>query len=598
MRDPKTDINSPEEKGTHAMPEVPWAGIRIGEECSGAEILMRALYQENVNTIFGYPGGAIMPVYDSLYTYTQKRDPWFKHVLVRHEQGAAHAAEGYARVSGEVGVVVVTSGPGVTNTLTGVADAMMDSIPMVVIAGQVGVSSLGTDAFQEVDLVDIAQPITKWSYQIRRAEDVAWAVNRAFYIARSGRPGPVVLDFPRNAQTGKAKWIPGKTDKVKSYIPCPKIDDEAVKQAAELINQAKKPMALVGHGVEIADAQEELKQLLETADIPAGLTMLGLSVLPSDHRLNMGMVGMHGRYATNLKQQECDVLIAIGMRFSDRVTGNLNNYAKQAKIIHLDIDPVEIDKNVKTDVAVIGNCKESLPAITRLLKKNSHTEWIESYKPLFDKELQEVIEPSIHPKDGALLMGEVVNAVAEATHGEAVLVNDVGLNQMFSSRYFKFSQKRSVVTSGGLGTMGFGLPAAVGATFGAPDRTVCLFTGDGGFQMCIEELGTIMEQQAPVKIILLNNNYLGNVRQWQDLMYGHRRSFTYMLNPRYDAIAQGYNIPYDIVTDRADLQDKVGRMLAAEGPYILECAVKEDENVVPMVTPGSAVDEMKLHLDI
>lgn len=593
-----TDSRHPQGKGSQVLPEVPWAGIQIGEECSGAEILMRALYQENVKTIFGYPGGAIMPVYDSLYTYTQKRQPWFEHVLVRHEQAAAHAAEGFARVSGEVGVVVVTSGPGVTNTLTGVADAMMDSIPMVVIAGQVGVSSLGTDAFQEVDLVGMAQPITKWSYQIRRAEDVAWAVNRAFYIARSGRPGPVVLDFPRNAQTGKAQWIPGKADKVKSYIPYPEISDEAVRQAAELINQARKPMALVGHGVEIADAQEELREMLELADIPAGETMLGLSVLPTDHPLNMGMVGMHGRYATNLKQQECDVLIAIGMRFSDRVTGNLNRYAKQAKIIHLDIDPVEIDKNVKTDVAVIGNCKESLPAITRLLRKADHREWVDSFAPLYEKERQEVIERDIHPQSGELLMGEVVHAVAEATRGEAVLVNDVGLNQMFSSRYFRFTQKRSVVTSGGLGTMGFGLPAAVGAAYGAPSRTICLFTGDGGFQMSIQELGTIMEGRVPVKMILLNNSYLGNVRQWQDLMYDHRHSFTRMLNPRYEHVARAYNIPYEVVTDRADLHEKVARMLATDGPFLLECAVKEDENVEPMVTPGSAVDEMKLHLDI
>ena len=579
-------------------PEAPWAGVRIGEECSGSEILMRALYQENVHTIFGYPGGAIMPVYDALYTYTHKKDPWFHHVLVRHEQGAAHAAEGYARVSGEVGVTIVTSGPGATNTLTGVADAMMDSIPIVVIAGQVGVGSLGTDAFQEVDLVGMAQPITKWSYQIRRAEDVAWAVNRAFYIARSGRPGPVVLDFPRNAQIQKAKWMPGKTDRVRSYIPYPKIDEEAVKAAAELINNAKKPLALVGHGVELGNAQDELVEFLEKADIPAGRTLLGLSALSSDHPLNMGMLGMHGNYAPNIKEQECDVLIAIGMRFSDRVTGRLDRYAKQAKVIHLDIDPSEIDKNVKTDVAVVGDCKVSLPAITKYLNKGVHREWRDSFKPLFEKEKAEVIEPSIHPQGKELLMGEVVNAVAEATKGEAVLVNDVGLNQMFSCRYFKFHRHRSVVSSGGLGTMGFGLPAAIGATFGAPDRQVCLFTGHGGFQMCIEELGTIMEQQAPVKIILLNNNYLGNVRQWQDLMFNHRRSFTHMLNPHYEELASAYHIPYDVVVTHDELKSKVEKMLTTDGPYILECAVKEEENVTPMITPGSAVDEMKLHLDI
>jgi acetolactate synthase-1/2/3 large subunit len=576
----------------------PWAGIHIGEECTGSEILMRALYQEDVHTIFGYPGGAIIPVFDSLYTYTHKKDPWFRHVLVRHEQAAAHAAEGYARVSGKVGVAIVTSGPGATNTLTGVADAMMDSTPIVVIAGQVGVGALGTDAFQEVDLVGVSQPISKWSYQIRRPEDVAWAVNRAFYIARSGRPGPVVLDFPKNAQVGKAKWMPGKTDKVRSYVPYPHIDEDAVRAAADLINHAKKPLALIGHGIELAGAQQEVKDFLEKVDIPASATLLGLSVLPSDHPLNMGMLGMHGNYAPNVMEQKCDVLIAIGMRFDDRVTGRLDCYAKQAKIIHLDIDPVEINKNVKSDVAIIGDCKKSIPALTALVNKADHSEWKAQFKPLSDKERQEVIEPAIHPQSGPLLMGEVVNAVAEATHGEAVLVNDVGENQMFSARYFKYKQQRSIVTSGGLGTMGFGLPAAVGATFGAPERTICLFIGDGGFQMSIQELGTIMEQQAPVKMILLNNNYLGNVRQWQDLMYDHRRSFTRMLNPHYEEIAKGYNIPYDVVVDRKDLKAKVDKMLATDGPYLLECAVKEEENIEPMTTPGSAIDEMKLHLDI
>ena len=579
-------------------PEAPWSGIKIGEEVSGSEILMRALYQENVKTIFGYPGGAIMPVFDALYTYTHKKDPWFDFVLVRHEQAAAHAAEGFARVNGGVGVCLVTSGPGATNTLTGVADAMMDSVPIVVIAGQVGVNSLGTDAFQEGDLVDMAQPITKWSYQIRRPEDVAWAVNRAFYIARSGRPGPVVLDFPRNAQVGKTVWMPGKADKVRSYNPYPKISKDAVAKAAELINSAKKPFALVGHGVELGGAQKELQAFLEKADIPAGRTLLGLSALPSDHPLDMGMLGMHGNYAPNIKQQECDVLIAIGMRFSDRVTGRLDRYAKQAKIIHLDIDPSEIDKNVKTDVAVIGDCKESLAAITALLNKNDHKAWIESFKPLYEEEKREVIDPHVHPTEGPLLMGEVINEVAEQTKGEAIMSNDVGLNQMFSARYFKFRKYRSIVSSGGFGTMGFGLPAAIGASFAAPDRTVVLFTGDGGFQMCIEELGTIMEQQTPLKMILLNNNYLGNVRQWQDLMYNHRRSFTKMLNPYYQKIAEAYGINYDVVIDREDLKAKVEKMLHTDGPYILECAVKEEENVTPMVTPGCAIDEMQLHLDI
>lgn len=584
--------------GTESPIEVPWNGIRIGEECSGAEIMMRALYQENVKTIFGYPGGAIMPVFDALYTYTQKKDPWFDFVLVRHEQAAAHSAEGYARVSGNVGVALVTSGPGATNTLTGVADAMMDSTPIVVVAGQVGVAALGTDAFQEVDLVGVAQPISKWSYQIRRPEDVAWAVSRAFYIARSGRPGPVVLDFTRSAQTGKCKWEPSKVDFVRSYHPYPKLNLNAVRAAADIINNAKKPLALVGQGVELGGAQEELKAFLEKGNIPAGRTLLGLSALPTDHPLDIGMLGMHGNYAPNVKEQECDVLIAIGMRFSDRVTGRLDTYAKQAKIIHLDIDPTEIDKNVKTDVAILADCKESLPALTELIQSHDHSEWIESFKPLQQKEIDQVIEPSIHPSDGPLLMGEVVNAVAEATHGEAILVNDVGENQMFSARYFKYRRNRSIVTSGGAGTMGFGLPAAIGATFGAPDRTVCMFSGDGGFQMSIQELGTIMEQHAPVKMIILNNNYLGNVRQWQDLMYNHRRSFTRMLNPRYEDIARGYNIPYDVVIDRKDLKTKIEAMLHTDGPYLLEAAVKEDENIQPMTPPGKSIDEMQLHLDI
>ena len=538
-----------------------------------------------------------MPVYDDLLKYTEGDDAWFHHVLVRHEQAAAHAAEGYARVSGEVGVAIVTSGPGATNTLTGVADAMMDSTPIVVIAGQVGVSSLGTDAFQEVDLVGVAQPISKWSYQIRRPEDVAWAVSRAFYIARSGRPGPVVLDFPRNAQTGQCEWCPGKVDWVRSYSPYPKLDMSAVAAAATLINSAKKPMALVGQGIELGEAQQELRDFLEKADIPAGRTLLGLSALSSDHPLNVGMLGMHGNYAPNVKQQECDVLIAIGMRFSDRVTGRLDTYAKQAKVIHLDIDPSEIGKNVSVDVPVIADCKESLPAITALLEKADHKKWRDSFVPLHTKETEEVIEPHIHPTDGPLLMGEIINLVAEKTAGNAVLVNDVGENQMFSCRYFKYNNSHSVVTSGGLGTMGFGLPAAIGATFGT-DRTVCFFVGDGGLQMSIQEFGTIMEQQTPVKIILLNNNHLGNVRQWQDLMFGHRHSFTHMLNPHYSELAKAYNIPYALLADRKDLDAKVKTMLSTEGPFFLECAVKENENILPMVVPGTSVDEMVLHLDI
>jgi acetolactate synthase-1/2/3 large subunit len=556
---------------------------------------MRALQAEGVKTIFGYPGGSIMPVYDALYDYTRGEKKVFDHILVRHEQGATHAAEGYARVSGEVGVALVTSGPGVTNTLTGIADAMLDSTPIVVIAGQVPIGALGTDAFQEVDLVGVSQPISKWSYQIRRAEDVAWAVSRAFYIARSGRPGPVVLDFAKNAQVEEIDWEPKKVDFIRSYVPYPKLNEDTVRQAAELINNAKKPLALVGQGVELGNAQEELKAFLEKADIPAGRTMLGLSALPSNHPLNVGMLGMHGNYAVNLKEQECDVLIAIGMRFSDRVTGNTKTYAKQAKIIHLDIDRSEIDKNVKTDVAVVADCKESLPAITALLNKNNHQEWRDSFKELDQKERTKVIEPAIHPADGPLLMGEIVNAVAEQAPNGSVLVTDVGQNQLFATRYFKYTQNRSICTSGGLGTMGYGMPAAIGATF-ATNRTVCCFMGDGGFQMNIQELGTIMEQQSPVKMILMNNHYLGNVRQWQDMFWMRRKSFTKMLNPCYESIAQGYGIPYQAVTDRKDLAAAVEKMLATKGPYILECAIKEDDNVLPMTPPGMNVNEMMLEI--
>ena len=565
---------------------------------TGREALMLALKAEGVTTIFGYPGGSIMPVYDSLYDYSQEGNHSFHHVLVRHEQGAAHAAQGYARVSGEVGVCIVTSGPGATNTLTGVADAMMDSTPLVVIAGQVGIGALGTDAFQEVDLVGVAQPISKWSYQIRHADDVAWAVSRAFYIARSGRPGPVVLDFPKNAQTHLCEWNgPAHVDFVRSYVPYPKPDEAAINEAARLINESKRPLALVGQGVELGNAHSELLELIEKADIPVGRTLLGLSALSSRHPLNKGMLGMHGQYSLNMKTQEADVIIAIGMRFSDRVTGLPSTYARQAKIIHLDIDRAEIDKCIKADVPVIGDCKVTMAAITRLLKKNSHREWIESFEPYFQQELEQVIEPAIYPKDGPLLMGEVVNAVAEVTKGDAVLVTDVGQNQMFSARYFHFNRKRSIVTSGGLGTMGFGMPAAIGATFGAPGRTVCMFCGDGGFQMNLQELGTIMEQQAPVKMILMNNNYLGNVRQWQDMFWEHRRSFTPMLNPRYELIAQAYGIPYELVTDRKDLQAKVEKMLKTDGPFILECAIKEDADVMPMTAPGKSVDEMMLSVE-
>ena len=566
----------------------------IPQTVTGSEALMLALKAEGVKTIFGYPGGSIMPVYDALYDYTRGAKKAFDHILVRHEQAATHAAEGFARVSGSVGVAIVTSGPGATNTLTGVADAMLDSTPIVVIAGQVPISALGTDAFQEVDLVGVAQPISKWSYQIRHAEDIAWAVSRAFYIARSGRPGPVVLDFPKNAQTETVDFLPQKEDFVRSYVPYPPLDPEAVRQAAELINNAKRPLALVGQGVELGNAQDELMAFLERGDIPAGRTMLGLSALPSTHPLNVGMLGMHGNYAVNLKEQECDVLIAIGMRFSDRVTGNTKTYARQAKVIHLDIDKSEIDKNVKADVAVVADCRESLPALTSLLKPGDHREWRASFQPLDAMEREKVILPAIHPQEGPLLMGEVVNAVAEATGGDAVLVTDVGQNQLFATRYFRYPRRRSLCTSGGLGTMGYGMPAAIGATFGAPQRTVVCFMGDGGFQMNLQELGTIMEQQAPVKLILLNNNYLGNVRQWQDMFWQRRKSFTRMMNPCYELIAEGYHIPYEAVTNRSRLAAAVAKMLSTKGPYILECAIKEDDDVLPMTPPGKNVDDMML----
>lgn len=572
------------------------------EMITGAEALMRALQAEGVKTIFGYPGGAIMPVYDALFDYAHDgADAAFRHVLVRHEQAAVHAAQGYARVSGRVGVAVVTSGPGATNTLTGVADAQMDSTPLVVIAGQVGTTALGSDAFQEVDLVGVAQPISKWSYQIRRAEDVAWAVSRAFYIASSGRPGPVVLDFPKNAQTQRCEWNPVQVSDVRGYTPYPELDHEAVARAAELINAAKRPLALVGQGVELGNAQQELADFLEKADIPAGRTLLGLSALPTSHRLNMGMLGMHGSYAPNLKTQECDVLIAVGMRFSDRVTGQPSTYARQAKIIHLDIDQSEIDKNIKTDVAIVADCKASLPAITALLHEADHSSWISSFRSLADEEKRAVIVPATHPTEGPLLMGEVVSRVADAIDergSDAVLVTDVGQNQMFASRYFRYRSHRSIVTSGGLGTMGFGLPAAVGAQFGDGQRPVVLFMGDGGLQMSLQELGTIMEQRLPLKMVLLNNNYLGNVRQWQDMFWGGRRSFTRMLNPRYDDICRAYAIGYGLAVERDKLGREIARMLESDGPFLLECAVKDEDNVLPMTAPGKSVNEMMLSISI
>ena len=563
------------------------------EKITGSEALMRSLEHEGIKTIFGYPGGAIMPVFDALYDHRDK----LNHILVRHEQGAAHAAQGFARVSGEVGVCLVTSGPGATNTITGVADAMIDSTPIVVIAGQVGASLLGTDAFQEVDLVGITQPISKWSYQIRRAEDVAWAVSRAFYIARSGRPGPVVLDFAKNAQQELTEYEPVDVDFIRSYDPDPETDPKAVAEAVALINEARKPLVLVGQGVELGNAQEELRAFVEKADLPCGCTLLGLSALPSDHRLSKGMLGMHGNLGPNVKTNECDVLIAVGMRFDDRVTGKLETYARQAKVIHLDVDPSEISKNVAVDVPILGNCKRTLALLTELIQAQRHTEWIESFRPYEEKEYTQVIDREIHPKEGPLNMGEVVRKVSEATRNEAILVTDVGQNQMMACRYFKFTKNRSVVTSGGMGTMGFGLPAAIGATFGRPDRTVCVFMGDGGLQMTMQELGTVMEQKTPVKIILLNNNYLGNVRQWQAMFFNRRYSFTPMMNPDYMQIASAYGIPSRRVAERGELEEAIREMLDTDGPFLLEACVIEEGNVLPMTPPGSSVNYMMLDLD-
>lgn len=560
------------------------------EKISGSEALMRSLEHQGVKTLFGYPGGAIMPVFDALFDHRDK----LNHILVRHEQGAAHAAQGFARVSGEVGVCLVTSGPGATNTITGVADAMIDSTPIVVIAGQVGAGLLGTDAFQEVDLVGITQPISKWSYQIRRAEDVAWAVSRAFYIARSGRPGPVVLDFTKNAQLEMTDFEPLDVDFIRSYDPDPETDMNAIEEAVNLINTAERPLLLVGQGVELGGAQEELRSFIEKADIPCGCTLLGLSALPSSHPLNKGMLGMHGNLGPNVKTNECDVLIAVGMRFDDRVTGKLDTYAKQAKVIHLDVDPSEIGKNVPVDVPILGNCKRTLSLLSERIACRKHTAWIESFQSYEKKEYEHVIKAEVFPESGPLNMGEVVNAVSEATHHEAVLVTDVGQNQMMACRYFKFSKKRSIVTSGGMGTMGFCLPAAIGATFGCEGRTVCAFMGDGGLQMTMQELGTIMEQKAPVKIILLNNNYLGNVRQWQAMFFNRRYSFTPMINPDYMQIASAYGIPSRRVIEREKLNEAIQEMLETDGPFFLEVCVVEEGNVLPMTPPGGSVNYMLL----
>ena len=555
---------------------------------TGAEALLRALIAEGTECIFGYPGGQAIPVYDCLYDYRDR----LRHVLVRHEQGAAHAAQGFARVSGRVGVALVTSGPGATNTITGVADAMLDSTPIVVITGQVPSPLLGTDAFQEVDVIGIMSPITKWAYQVRRADEIAWAVSRAFYIASTGRPGPVVLDISKDAQIGRTVFEHKPVDFIRSYRPWPEINAERVAEAAALIDAAERPFALVGQGVILSGAEQQLKDFLEKADIPAGATMLGLSAMPSDFRLNKGMLGMHGNVGPNRKTNQCDVLIAIGMRFDDRVTGELKSYARQAKIIHLDIDASEQGKNVRADVKVLGDAKASLSALTNAVRPARHTAWIESFATDEAEEWEKVIEKEIHPTDGKLHMGEVVRRVSEATNHNAVLVTDVGQNQMVGVRYFQYTQTRSVVTSGGLGTMGFGLPAAIGAKLGAPDRTVCLFVGDGGLQMTIQELGTIMQERLDVKIILLNNHFLGMVRQWQELFFNERYSATEMENPDFVAIARAFRIASREVSRREELDEAVEEMMATDGPYLLVADVEKCGIIYPMVPAGASISNI------
>ena len=557
---------------------------------TGAKALIESMIHEGVDTIFGYPGGAIMPTFDALYDY----DDRLKHILTRHEQGATHAAQGYARVSGKVGVCLVTSGPAATNAITGISDAMLDSTALVVITGQVSAGLLGTDAFQEIDVVGITQPITKWSYQIRNADDIAWAVARAFYIARSGRPGPVVLDISKNAQFQETEFEYKPCTFIRSYLPIPEVNPSQIELAAQLINSAKKPYALVGQGVVLGNAEHELIAFLDKADIPAAWTLLGASAMSTDYRLNKGFLGMHGNVSPNMKTNECDVLIAIGMRFDDRVTGDLNTYAKQAKIIHIDIDAAEINKNVKVDAPVLASTKDALPALTALINEARHTEWIDSFKEYDDQEFEKIIQREVHPVSGELTMGEVIHKISEATNNNAVVVTDVGQNQMMAARYSGYSQTRSLVTSGGLGTMGFGLPAAMGAKIGAPERTVCMYSGDGGFQMTIQELGTIMQEQIGVKMIVLNNHFLGMVRQWQEMFFDERYSFTEMQNPDFIAIAKAYRIPGTEVHVREELDAAIADMLKDDQPYLLVVNVEKKGMVYPMIPSGGSVTSIIL----
>lgn len=563
------------------------------EKITGADALIRSLISEGVDLVFGYPGGSIIPVYDKLYDYSDK----LRHILVRHEQGATHAAQGYARVTGRPGVVIVTSGPAATNIITGVGDAMMDSTPMVVITGQVASPFLGFDAFQETDVVGITQPLSKWSCQVRRAEDIPAAVARAFYIAANGRPGPVVIDLTKDAQAGMMEWHYEKCDFIRSYNPYPDIIPADVSRVADLINAAERPMILSGHGVMISGAETELAELAEKADIPVAATLLGLSTMPSDHPLYKGMLGMHGNIGPNINTNRADLIVAIGMRFDDRITGNVKTYAPQAKIVHIDIDASEFDKNIPTTATIHADAKAALRALLPLVKERKHPEWLASFDRPAQVEYEKVVIPEVHPSSGGMKMGEVVNKVSKATGHKAVVVTDVGQNQMFSARYARYSEPRSMITSGGLGTMGFGLPAAIGAKMGAPERTVLFFTGDGGLQMTIQELGTILEYGTAVKIILLNNNFLGNVRQWQALFFNNRFSQTPLINPDFVRIAHAYGLGAENVETREMLDGAIERMLAHDGPYLLNVNIDETDMIFPMTPAGDNVDHIMLSPD-
>lgn len=557
---------------------------------SGAEALVRSLLAEDVRLLFGYPGGAIMPIYDALYHFQEE----LKHVLTRHEQGAIHAAQGFARATGNVGVVMATSGPGATNLITGIADAMIDSTPLVCITGQVGSQLLGSDAFQETDIVSISMPVTKWNCQVTNAEDLPTALAKAFYIAKSGRPGPVLIDITKDAQFQEFDFEYRKCEQVRSYEPIPLLDPGQVEKAAELINLAQRPMILFGQGVILGKAEDEFREFIEKTGIPSAWTLLGLSALPTDHPLNVGMLGMHGNYGPNKLTNECDLLIAIGMRFDDRVTGNLDFYAKQAKVIHLDIDPSEIDKNVKVDVPILGDCKEALRELIKQVHLNSHLEWLSNFRAHDKIEEEQVIEEELNPSAGDLKMGEVIGQINEITQGDAILVTDVGQHQMVACRYTKFNQTKSNITSGGLGTMGFCLPAALGAKLGAPDREVIAVIGDGGFQMTIQELGTIFQTKAAVKIVVLNNNFLGMVRQWQQLFFDKRYSSTELINPDFIKIADGYGIKGKSIEAREDLNEAIKEMLGHNGSFLLEVMVGKEDNVFPMVPSGASVSDIRL----